>query len=238
LRRGDVVRGSRRWPRIAIGAGALLAVAALVPEPAVRPFVERAVDRHGSDCVELTGFRVVDAGRWPVVLRAAAGKLQDVAVEADEVSFDGGFAIHDVRFRADEIGVAPLRFGTDGGDAVVRGGRSSATLRFDGLERALADLGVDATLRWDGERLVADVQVPFLGIVPTTVDGHEAGGDLELAFAPLDLITLPPLRIDFADPFAFDGLGRPLDTPTRDAVRIDATVDGTLPSTTWACTPA
>jgi hypothetical protein len=156
-------------------------------------------------------------------------------VRADEVVFNQDFPIHDVEFEADEIGVAPLRFGTDGGDAVVRGGWSSATIRFGDIERALADIGVDAALRWDGGRLVADVQVPFLGPVATTVDSRQAGTDLELIFTALEVITLPALQIEFPEPVAFESLGPPDDVAGPDGVRIATSIDGKFESDTWGC---
>jgi hypothetical protein len=219
-------------------AGVVVLLVALAPGPAVAPFVERAVERSPSECVQVVGFELDDAGGWPVVLRAATGQVGRVEARADEVVFagvDGEFPIHDVRFRADQIGVAPLRFGTDHGDTEVRGGRSSATIRFTDLERALSGIGVDATLRWEADRMVADVQVPFLGAVPTTVDWRAAAGDLELVFTALEVITLPALRITFPDPVAFDRLD-PADGPTPDAgVRVATTIDGTIDSDTWAC---
>jgi hypothetical protein len=225
----------RRGRRAGIVAGVVLLVVALLPEPAVAPFVERAIERRGSECVQVNGFEVTEAGRWPAVLRAATGQLGHVSVRADEVIFNQDFPIHDVAFEADEIGVAPLRFGTDGGDAVVRGGRSSATIRFGDIERALAGIGVDAALRWDGGRLLADVQVPILGPVPTTVDWRQAGSDLELTFTALEVITLPALRIAFPEPVAFDGLGPPDGDAQPDGVRIATTVDGTFKAGAWGC---
>jgi hypothetical protein len=218
---------------VALVAGVVLLAVALVPGPAVHPFVERAVVRHQSECVQLRGFEVRDAGSWPTVVRAAAGRLVDVSVHVDEVLFNRDFPIHDVSFSADRVEVAPLRFGMDRGDAVVRGGESSATVRFADVERVIADQGVDLTLRWEGARLVADVQVPLLGVVPTTVDLQPVDGDLELRFAALDLIPLPSLLLEMPEPVAFRSSGA-----VSDGIRVDTAIDGTVASDDWGCDAA
>ena len=220
----------RRWRRVGLVVGVVALGVALVPEALVHPFVERAASRHQSECVQVTGFRVVDAGAWPAVLRAAAGKVRDVSIHADEILFDRDFSIHDVSFSADEIEVAPLRFGMDDGDAVIRGGQSRATVRFGDIERVVAAYGVDLALRWEGARLIADVQVPVLGVVPTTVDLQPVGGDLELRFAALDVIPLPSLLIALPETVAF----RSYD-PATDGIRLATTIDGTVTSDDWAC---
>jgi hypothetical protein len=203
---------------------------ALVPEAFVHPFVERAAARHRSECVQVTGFRVLDAGAWPAVLRAAAGQVRDVSMHADEALFNRDLSIYDVWFSADEIEVAPLLFGMDDGDAVIRGGESRATMRFGDIERVVADYGVDLTLRWDAAKLVADVQVPVLGVVPTTVDLQPVDGDLELRFAALDVIPLPSLLIDLPETVAF----RSYD-PAAGGVQLATAIDGTVTSDDWAC---
>jgi hypothetical protein len=220
----------RRWRRVLLGVGAVVLALAMVPESLVHPFVERAVDRHGGDCVELDGFEVLDAGSWPVVARAATGRMRGIATHADEVLFDQDFPIHDVWFTADEIDVAPLRFGMDGGDAVVKGGRSRATVAFADLEEIAADLGIDMTLRWDGAQLVSDVQVPVLGVLPTTVDLQGVDGDLEMRYAALDVFELPPFVLELPDPVTYDGY-----SPQADGIEITTTIDGTVTADTWAC---
>jgi len=233
--------GARRQRRLrwaGIVAGVVVLVVALAPGPAVTPFVERAMERGRGDCTQVTGFEVEDAGRWPVVLRAATGQVGQVSARADEVVFNQDFPIHDVRFRADEIGVAPLRFGTDRGDVVVRGGEASATVRFADIERALADIHVDAALRWDGGRITADVQVPVIGPVPTTVAWQQVDGDLELTFTALEVITLPALKITFPEPVAFDRIDPAQGTADADGVRVATTIDGTIESDDWGCDTA
>src|SRR5690606_10589514 len=127
-------------------------------------------------------FTGLDAtgGSWPAVARAAAGRLRDVTAQADEIRFENGSAIHDVDFRAEELIGPPLRFGWAESDTVVRGGVSSASVLFDDIERIVAGYGVTVDLRNDAGSLVADVQVPLLGPVPTTVELAAVDGDLEL----------------------------------------------------------
>jgi hypothetical protein len=220
----------RRWRRVLVVACVVALVLGLMPESLVHPFVERAVDRHGGECVEMDGFEVLDAGSWPVVARAATGRMRGVATHADEVVFGQDFPIHDVWFTADEIDVAPMRFGMDGGDAEVKGGRGRATVLFTDLEASAADFGVDMTLRWDGARLVSDVQVPVLGILPTTVDLQGADGDLEMHYTALDVLELPPFVLELPDPVAYDAY-----SPRPDGIEVATTIDGTITADTWAC---
>jgi hypothetical protein len=155
-----------------------------------------------------------------------------VSTHVDELRIEG-FSYYDVRFSADRVDVAPA-FGllSDRGTQ-VHGGRSSATVRFDDIEAVVASYGTTVALRRQGSTLVADVQVPFLGPIPTTVEITPVDGDMELVFAPLDLVELPPVRVPFPAPAAF----RAVDVGD-DALRIDATVDGPLRSGELGCEPA
>ncbi|HEY8547125.1 MAG TPA: hypothetical protein VIL36_18825, partial [Acidimicrobiales bacterium] len=76
-----------------------------------------------------------------------------------------------------------------------------------------------------------DVVVPFLGEVPTTV--HVAAtpdGAVELRFVPLDLVELPPVRIDVPAPTRVTAA-----TVTPGGVDIEASVEGTIPRDEFTC---
>lgn len=209
--------------------GAVVVAVLLAPAPLVDPVVERAAYGYQSECTEFSGV-TVDSGTWPVVGRAAIGRLRGVSARADEVRFDSGVTIHDVDLAADEIHVAPLRFGAGGGDAEVRGGEAAATLPYSEIEEVIAGYGVTVELRPGDDALVADVQVPVIGTIPTTVELIPVDGDLELRFAALDVIPLPSVLVALPDPVALSAVD--LD---EDGMRLATTVDGTLASDRWGC---
>jgi hypothetical protein len=228
---------------------------ALAPSPLVEWAVDRGAARYQGECTEFVGLSVTDSGAWPTVVRAAAGKLRDVSAHADEVHFSDDFAIYDVEFTADEVDVAALRFGLTDDDAIVRGGRSTALVRLDDLEAIIADHGIDVTLTGlpaspgtgaetgsDGtgsggseasNLLNADVEVPVIGTVPTTVEVAVVGGDIELRFVALDVIPLPSVTIELPDPVTLRSL-----EVEADLVRATTTIDGTIASGDWACDAA
>jgi hypothetical protein len=212
--------------------GLVVVAVLLAPPPLVDPFVDRAASRYEGQCAEFSGVDV-DSGSWPAVLRAATGQLRNVSAHTDEVRFDDDFAIHDIDFTADEVNVAPLRFGVVDGDADIGGGESSATVLLDDIERIIAGYGVTADLHGEGASLVADVQVPILGVVPTTVDMVPVDGDLELRFAALDTFPLPSLLISFPEPVALRGVD-----VQGEGMRVSTTVDGTITSGDWGCDAA
>lgn len=229
-------RRGRSWRRrLVIGAVAavvLLAVLVLLaPTSLVDRYARRAVSDYGGTCAELVGVDV-DSGAWPVVARAAAGQHRDVTMHVDELRVDG-FTYHDVSFTAREMEVAPLFGLVSDRETVVHGGESSATARFDDIEEVIAAYGTPVDLREQGATLVADVQVPLLGAIPTSVRIASVDGDMELVFAPLDLVTLPPVRIPFPAPAAFQSV-----EVAEDAIRIDVTVDGPLRSEELGCDAA
>jgi hypothetical protein len=227
--------GPRRWRRwvllVAVATGVLALLLLVVPTSLVDPLTRRAVSGYGGSCADLLGVDV-DSGTWPVVARAAAGEHRDVATQVDELRI-GGFSYYDVRFSAERVEVAPL-FGLLGDRSTqVHGGASAATVRFHDVEEAVAAYGVTAQLRGEGSTLIADVEVPFVGPVPTTVEITPLEDDMQLVFAPLDLVELPPVRIPFPAPAAF----RSVDVE-GDALRIHATVDGHLRSGAFGCDTA
>jgi hypothetical protein len=238
----------------------LLLLVALAPSPLVEWAVDRGAARYQGECTEFVGLSVTDSGAWPTVVRAAAGKLRDVSAHADEVHFSDGFAIYDVEFTAAEVDVAALRFGMTDDDAIVRGGRSSALVRLDDLEAIIADYGIDVSLTGlpasaapgagsgaggtgsDGtgsggaggsNMLNADVEVPVIGTVPTTVEVAVVGGDIELRFVALDVIPLPSVTIELPDPVTLQSV-----EVEADLVRATTTIDGTIASGDWACDAA
>jgi hypothetical protein len=167
------------------------------------------------------------------VARAAVGRLRGVSTRADRVRFDNGAVFHDVHVSAREVNGSPLALGVRSGDAEIRGGRSAATVRLDDLERSLADAGIDVDLRVAAGELVADVDVPFVGVVPTAVEVVPAAGDLELRFAPYDAFPLPPLLVALPDPVELRevALG-------EDGIRVVSAVEGTLVAGDWGCDAA
>lgn len=232
---GRTPRGWSRWRRryrVLAVAGALVVAALLAPAPVVAPLVDRAAYGYEGDCAEFTGVEV-DSGAWPVVGRAVVGRLRDVSTHADRIRFDNGFTIHDVDFRADEVGGPPLRFGLVDADAEVRGGISTATVRFADLEDMLATFGATVELEAGDGSLVAQAEVPFVGVVPTTVDLVPVDGDLELQFTAYDAFALPALQIAFPEPVELDGI-----EVVEDGIRVTSTVDGTITSEDWGCDTA
>lgn len=226
-------RPGRRWWRWALGGAAVLVLSvALAPPPLVDPYANRAAAGYESECAELSGVEV-DSGAWPAVIRAGMGELRDVSAHTDEVRFENDLTIHDVDFSAERIEVAPLRFGTVDEDAVVHGGRSSATVLLDDIEAILAGYGVTVDLRGDRTSMVADVLVPILGVVPTTVELVPVDGDLELRFAALAVIALPSLLIELPEPVALDSA-----LVEGTGLRVTTTVDGTIPAEEWGCDSA
>lgn len=230
-RPGGRGRPRRRRRVLAVLGGLLLAVL-LAPTPLVRPFADRAARGYGGRCAVLTRVEV-DPGAWPVVARAVVGRMRGVSTHAEEVRFDNGAVFHDVDFAAERVNGAPLRFGVGTQDAEIRGGVSSATVRFDDIERSLAAEGITVDLRADADALTAHVEVSVLGVVPTAVEVVPVGGDLELRFAPFDAFPLPPLTIALPDPIAV----RTVEV-TADGVRVSSTVEGTLPAGEWGCGPS
>ena len=77
---------------------------------------------------------------------------------------------------------------------------------------------------------MADVLVPFVGPVPTTVDMVPVDGDLELRFAALDVIELPAMVIAFPEPVRLEGVD-----VRGEGMRVSTTVDGTMGSSEWGC---
>jgi hypothetical protein len=226
----------------------LLLLVALAPSPLVEWAADRGAARYQGECTEFVGLSVTDSGAWPTVVRAAAGKLRDVSAHADEVRFSDGFAIYDVELRADEVDVAALRFGMTDDDAIVRGGRSTALVRLDDLEATIAGYGIDVTLTGlpasaapgtgsggtsASNMLNADVEVPVIGTVPTTVEVAVVDGDIELRFVALDVIPLPSVTIELPDPVTLQSV-----EVEADRVRATTTIDGTIASGDWACDAA
>jgi hypothetical protein len=235
-RDGDEPNGGRLWSRfpwrrVLAVLGVVVLLILLAPAAVVNPIARRVVSGYGGDCAELSGVRV-DSGSWPVVLRAVTGRLSDVSVEIDEIRFDT-FSIYDVSSSASSIRVRPLGLAAAGGDAKVQGGETSSTLLFADIERIYAEYDVTLTLRRDDldpSRLIADVDVPLLGPIPTGVTITPAEGDLELVLAPLDMFELPPIRITSAEPFEASSVDI-----GDEAVRIESTFEGTLGDDDFAC---
>ena len=226
-------RARRRVVRRLVAAVAVVGVALLLaPTPLVRPIADRAARGYESQCARMTGVDV-DPGSWPVVARAALGRLRGVSTHADEVRFDNGVAFHDVDFAADEVNGSPLRFGVASPDAQIRGGTSSATVRLDDIERNLASEGVTVDLRVEEGALIADVEAPIVGVVPTAVDVVPVDGDLELRFAPFDAFPLPPLRIALPEPVVLQDVAI-----GEDGIRVSSTVEGTVAGEHWGCSTA
>jgi hypothetical protein len=217
------------WARVVAGLALVALAVLLAPAPLVDPFVDRTASRYQGECTTFTGLDV-GSGSWPAVLRAATGHLRGVTGHADEIRFDNDFTIHDVDFSADQVDVPPLRLGTTDADAEVRGGESSASVDLADIERILAGWNVTADLHGEGASLVADVQVPFVGVVPTTVDMVPVDGDLELRFAALDVIQLPSMVIAFPEPVRLRGVD-----VRGESMRVSTTVDGSMGSGEWGC---
>ena len=212
--------------------GGLVSAVLLAPTPVVQPLADRAARGYEGRCATFTEVEV-DPGTWPVVARAVLGRLRGVSTHVDRVAFDNGAVFHDVTVSAGEINGPPLALGLRSGDAEIRGGRSSATVRFDDLERSLSSEGVTVDLRAEAGSLVADVDVPFLGVVPTGVDIVPSDGDLELRFAPYEAFPLPPLRVELPDPVELAEV-----EIVAEGLRVSSTVEGTLGAGDWGCAPA
>jgi hypothetical protein len=223
------VRRRLSWRRVLAGLALIMAVVLLAPTAVVDAVVTRTVSAFGSDCVALSGLDV-DSGSWPVVARAVAGRLQDVSGEVDEVRFDA-FAVHDVSFTVDEADVAPLGGGLVAREADVRGGAATGTLRFTEIERIIADHGVDATVRREGRRVVAEVDVPIVDSLSTGLTVAAADGGLDIRLAPLDQFTSPPLHITPSEPFRIEDVD-----VLDDGVQVDLAFDGELAAGDSHCT--
>lgn len=224
----------RRWRarRVLAVVGGLTVAGLLAPAPLVDPIVDRAAYRYEGRCASFSGVDV-DSGDWPVVARAAMGRLRRVSMRTDEVRFDNGFALHDIRFSAERIHAAPLPFGLVDQDADIQGGRSSSTVLFDDLEQILAAHGVTAQLRAEGGAMMADVEVPVVGVVTTTVDLAPVDGDLELGYGVLDAIELPPIVLEFPEPLALEHI-----EVADDGLRVETAVEGTITAQDWGCDTA
>jgi hypothetical protein len=223
-------RRSRRQVLVAVAGAGLVVVllALLVPTSFVDRFTRRAVSDYGGTCANLLGLDV-DSGDWPVVARAATGSYHHVATHVDELRVDG-FSYYDVSFSADRIDVAPLFGLLSDQETQVHGGEASATVRYDDIETAIANYGVTVELIGQGSSLVANVDVPWVGPVPTTVQMTPVDGDMELVFAPLDMIELPPVLIPFPAPTALREV-----VVGDDTLRVESTVEGALRSGDFGC---
>ena len=219
-------RRGRRVPALLAG---LIVVVLLAPTPLVQPFADRAGRGYEGRCAEMAGVEV-DPGAWPVVARAAAGRMRDVSTHADEIRFDNGVTYHDLDFSAAEVNGPPLRFGLANQDAEVRGGVSSATVRLDDLERGLGDEGITVDLHAETGSLVADVEVPVIGVVSTAVEVVPVEGDLELRYEGFDAVPLPPLRIEMPEPIEVQAVAI-----AEDGIRVTSAVDGTITAQDWGC---
>lgn len=235
--------------------GASVVLVLLAPAPVVDPVARRIASGYGGDCAELSGLEA-SAGRWPVVARALMGQLSDVSVEIDEVRF-GEFDVRDVRTSAERVDVPPLGLSLAADEVTVSGGETSSSLPFEEIEAAYAELGITLTLRRDtstqeapgsegpaatsGEpagdtstgnqaRLVADVEVPLIGAVPTTVAITSVEGDVEIALAPFEYFWLPAFRIASEEPFEVSSV-----EIREDAVRFTSTFEGTLRAEDFGC---
>jgi hypothetical protein len=219
----------RRWRKVVAALAGLVVIVLLAPTPLVQPFADRAGRGYQGRCAEMAGVEV-DPGAWPVVARAAAGRMRDVATHADEIRFDNGVTFHDLDFSATEVNGPPLRFGLANQDAEIRGGESSATVRLDDLERSLGDEGIAVDLHAETGSLVADVDVPVIGVVPTAVEVVPVEGDIELRYGAYDAIPLPPLRIDMPEPIEVEAV-----EVAEDGIRVSSTVDGVITAQDWGC---
>lgn len=236
----------------------VLLLVLLAPAAIVDPIVRNNVSGYGDGCAELVGVSA-SAGRWPVVLRALTGRLSDVSVEIDEVHF-GDFEVRDVRTSAERVEVPPLGLSLGADEVEVSGGETSSSLPFDEIEDAYAELDITLTLRRDADpaqgtpggtdpagtsggtavagdagttgqaRLIADVEVPFIGAVPTTVAITPVDGDVEIALAPFEYFWLPAFRIASEDPFEVRSV-----EVQEDAVRFTSTFEGTLRAEDFGC---
>jgi DUF2993 family protein len=218
---------------LGLGVAALVVVllVLLMPTSVVDRFTRRSVSSYGGSCAELLGIDV-DSGDWPVIARAAAGQYRHVSTHVDELQLDG-FSYYDVSFSAERIDVAPLFGVLSDRQTTVHGGEASATVRYEDIEAAIAEAGSTVDLVAQGSSLVANVDVPFLGPVPTTVDITPVDGDMQIIFAPLDMIQLPPVMIPFPAPTRLSDV-----VVDDDTLRVDSTVDGTLRSGDFGCDTA
>jgi hypothetical protein len=224
-----------RWSRrrlvlLGLGVASLVVVllVLLVPTSLVDRVTRRSVSGYGGSCAELLGIDV-DSGDWPVIARAATGHYSGVSTHVDELRLDG-FSYYDVSFSADRIDVAPLFGVLSDRQTTVHGGEASATVRYEDIEAAIAEAGSTVDLTVQGSSLVANVDVPFLGPVPTTVDITPVEGDMQIVFAPLDMIELPPITVPFPAPTRLREV-----VVEDDALQVDSTVDGTLRSGDFGC---
>jgi LmeA-like phospholipid-binding len=206
----------------------LVLLVLLAPASLVDPLMRRSVARYGGECTDLVGVDV-DSGVWPTVARMLTGQLHDVSLHVDEMRSEG-FTYYDVSFSAAEVEFAPLGGLVSDRATRVHDGETSATVRFDDIEQLIARSGTTVQLRQQGTTLVADVEVPFVGPLPTTVGISPVDGDMELLFAPLDVFTLPPVRVPIPAPLSL----RQVEVRS-DALRFDSTVDGVVPADDLGC---
>lgn len=223
---------SRRRRVVTVGLAAvagLLVAGLLVPTSVVDRLADRSVAELGGNCADLTGVDV-HSGPWPVAARLLTGRYEQVSADIDEVRLhELGLSYHDVTFTAARIDVGLLG-GLLGDDVRIHDGTTTATLRFDTIESALGTYGVTAELSEQDGSVRAEVLVPPFGELPTTVHVAAVGGGVELQFVPLDVVTLPPLRVDLPAPAALQSL-----QVHHDGVHVEATIDGVLPTDEFSC---
>jgi len=223
---------SRRRRVLVVGLAAvagLLVAGLLVPTSVVDRLADRSVARLGGNCSDLIGVDV-HTGSWPVTARLLAGRYEQISADIDEVRLhELGLSYHDVTFTASRIDIGALG-GLLGDDVRIHDGTTTATLRFDTIESALADHGITAELSELAGSVRAEILLPPFGELPTTVHVAAVGGEVELQFVPLDLVTLPPLRIALPAPAALQSL-----LVDQEGVHVEATIDGALPTDDFSC---
>jgi hypothetical protein len=222
-----------RWRRrVAIGVAAALAVLVasvlLVPTSVVDGLAAGRVADLGGDCADLVGVDI-HSGPWPVAARLLAGRYEDVTAEIDEVRLrEPALTYHDVTFTAGRIDVGSLGGMVGGGDEIRI---HNATLGFDAIEELLTAYGVTAELAESGGAIQADIVLPPpFGELPTTVHVTAVEGAVELQFVPLDMVTLPPVRIEVPAPTRVTDA-----TVSSDGVHVEATIDGSLHRDDFTC---
>ena len=222
-----------RWRRVVVGGlvavVVLLVGGVLVPTSVLDGMAARNVSRLGGDCADLIGVDV-HSGSWPVAARLMAGHYRGVTAEIDEVRlFDPALTYHDVTFTAARIDIGKVG-GLFSDEVRIRGGTTTATLGFDTIESVLSSYDVTAELAEEAGSIQADIHLPPFGEFPTTVHVTAVEGGIDLQFVALDLVTLPPLRIEVPAPAAVRSV-----EVRDDGVHLDATIDGFLPTQDFSC---
>lgn len=185
----------RRVLPILIGLGIL---ATLAPSGPASWALSRAISRSVSDCVKFKGLDL-DLGSWPVIPRAALGKISKLGATADAVELNG-LRLSDVSFDVDQIDYSPLEWVGRDGPVKVKNGRSTAHIAQDDLNEYMNKGLPGLRLDLGKDRVTLSVAIPILGSIEVPLKLRIERGGLMLTPDLSDTMPtigslLPGLRI-------------------------------------------